>query len=141
MSATLASLALTVWDRVWGSFDTEPWCRNPDNRKIGEVWFPASDAIGILVKFLFTSDNLSVQVHPADEYARRHHGSCGKTEIWHILRAEPDAKVAVGLRETVSPARLRDAALTASRRRPPCPAVTSQLLPLAPFYDYISHNN
>lgn len=105
-------LAPTLCERVWGSLDTEPWCRNSDRRKLGEVWFPASDAAGILVKFLFTSDKLSVQVHPADEYARKHHGSCGKTEIWHILRAEPDAQVAVGLRETVTPERLRDAALS-----------------------------
>jgi mannose-6-phosphate isomerase len=97
---------------VWGAPETEPWYRNPDRRQIGEIWFPASDAVGILVKFLFTAENLSVQVHPADEYARRHHGSCGKTEIWHILRAEPDAKVAVGLREAVTSERLRDAALS-----------------------------
>lgn len=111
-STRAVKLAPTFWDRIWGSVDTEPWHRNTDGRKIGEVWFPVSDSIGILVKFLFTSDNLSVQVHPADEYARRHHGSCGKTEIWHILRAEPDARVAVGLRETVTPERLREAALS-----------------------------
>jgi mannose-6-phosphate isomerase len=105
-------LAPTLCDRVWGSLDTEPWCRNTGRRKLGEVWFPASDGVGILVKFLFTSDKLSVQVHPADDYARLHHDSCGKTEIWHILRAEPDAQVAVGLRETVTPERLHDAALS-----------------------------
>jgi len=105
-------LASTVSEKVWGSPDTAPWYQNPDRRKIGEIWFPASDAVGILVKFLFTAESLSVQVHPGDEYARRHHGSCGKTEIWHILRAEPDAKVAVGLRETVTSERLRDAALS-----------------------------
>jgi mannose-6-phosphate isomerase len=112
LSARPAKLAPTFCDRVWGSLDTEPWYRNTDGRKTGEVWFPASDTVGILVKFLFTSDKLSVQVHPTDGYARRHHGSCGKTEIWHILRAESDAQVAVGLRETVTPQRLREAALS-----------------------------
>ncbi len=53
----------------------------------------------LLVKLLFTSDNLSVQVHPGDDYAREHHDSRGKTEMWHILRAEPDAKIALGVRE------------------------------------------
>lgn len=105
-------LASTVSEKVWGSPETEPWYQNPERRQIGEVWFPASDAVGILVKFLFTAESLSVQVHPDDEYARRHHGSRGKTEIWHILRAEPDAKVAVGLRETVTSERLRAAALS-----------------------------
>ena len=41
-----------------------------------------------------------MQVHPGDEYAREHHESRGKTEMWHILRAEPDSQVALGLRET-----------------------------------------
>lgn len=66
----------------------------------------------LLVKLLFTSDNLSVQVHPHDAYAHQHHRSRGKTEIWHILRAEPNSKVAIGLRETVTPERLRAAALS-----------------------------
>jgi mannose-6-phosphate isomerase len=105
-------LASIVSEKVWGTPETEPWYQNPERRKIGEVWFPASDSLAILVKFLFTSDNLSVQVHPNDEYARRHHGSAGKTEIWHVLRAAPDAKVAVGLREKVTPRRLRDAAFS-----------------------------
>jgi mannose-6-phosphate isomerase len=105
-------LASIVSEKVWGTPETEPWYQNPERRKVGEVWFPASDSLAILVKFLFTSDNLSVQVHPGDEYARRHHGSCGKTEIWQILRAAPEAKVAVGLRETVTARRLRDAALS-----------------------------
>ena len=112
LSSHLKRLAPTFWDRVWGSVHTEPWHRNTDGRKIGEVWFPVSDDIAILVKFLFTSDNLSVQVHPSDDYAQLHHGSRGKTEIWHILRAEPGAQVAVGLRETISTQRLRDAALS-----------------------------
>ena len=64
----------------------------------------------LLVKLLFTSDNLSVQVHPGDAYAREHHNSRGKTEMWHILRAEPEAKIALGLRERVTPERLREAA-------------------------------
>jgi mannose-6-phosphate isomerase len=105
-------LAPIVSEKVWGTPETEPWYQNPERRKVGEVWFPASDSLAILVKFLFTSDKLSVQVHPSDEYARVHHGSSGKTEIWHILRAAPDAKVAVGLRQTVTPQRLRDAALS-----------------------------
>lgn len=97
---------------MWGSPETEPWLRNPQRRRIGEIWFPASDSVPILVKLLFTSDNLSVQVHPQDEYAQQYHGSRGKTEIWHILRSEPGAQVAIGLREKVTPERLRAAALS-----------------------------
>lgn len=105
-------LPSTVLEKVWGALETEPWFRNPEGRKIGEIWFSASDSLPILVKLLFTSDNLSVQVHPQDEYARKHHQPRGKTEIWHILRAEADSKVAIGLREKLTPDRLRAAALS-----------------------------
>ena len=50
----------------------------------------AEQQLPVLVKFLFTSDKLSVQVHPD--------GPQGKTEMWHILRADPGAKIAAGFR-------------------------------------------
>ena len=105
-------LSSTAYEKVWGSPETEPWYRNPEGRKIGEIWFAASDSVPLLVKLLFTSDNLSVQVHPGDVYARKHHNSRGKTEMWHILRAEPGARIALGLRERVTPGRLREASLS-----------------------------
>jgi len=103
-------LPSTAYEKVWGSPATEPWYRNPEHRAVGEVWFSASDSLPLLVKFLFTSAALSVQVHPDDEYAAEHHNSRGKTEMWHILRAEPEAKIALGLREKVTRDRLREAA-------------------------------
>lgn len=102
-------LASTAYDKVWGSPRTEPWFENPELRNIGEIWFSASDAVPLLVKLLFTSDNLSVQVHPGDTYAGLHHNCRGKTEMWHILRAEPEARVALGLRYRVTPEFLREA--------------------------------
>jgi len=96
--------------RIWGTTKTDPWYRNTMGETIGEVWFQASDAVPLLVKFLFTSDNLSVQVHPPDDYAASHHQSRGKTEMWHILRAEPGAKIALGVRVPVTPGELRGAA-------------------------------
>ena len=64
----------------------------------------------ILAKLLFTSDRLSVQVHPKDDYALRNEGSLGKTEMWYILAAEPGAGVALGLTETLSSEQLHEAA-------------------------------
>ena len=64
----------------------------------------------LLVKFLFTSSRLSVQVHPDDDYAAEHHESLGKTEAWYVLDAQPPGEVAIGFRETIDPARLRDSA-------------------------------
>ena len=97
--------------KVWGSPATEPWLNNPERRQIGEIWFSAPAAMPLLVKFLFTSERLSVQVHPDDDYARAQGHERGKTEMWHILRAEPGATVALGLREEATRERVRAAAL------------------------------
>ncbi len=110
--STPRRLSSTVYEKVWGTPRTEPWYRNPQGRDVGEIWFSASDSVPLLVKLLFTSDNLSVQVHPNDTYAEKHHGCRGKTEMWHILRADPGAKIALGLRERATAERLREAALT-----------------------------
>ena len=86
--------------KVWGSTHLEPWYRD-SAEKIGEVWFEAAGKLPLLVKFLFTTEPLSVQVHPE-----------GKTEMWHILAAEPGAKIAAGFRENISPEQLRTSALS-----------------------------
>jgi mannose-6-phosphate isomerase len=92
--------------KIWGSKELEPWFPNP-TEPTGEVWFPAGE---LLIKFLFTTENLSVQVHPKDDYAALHEQSLGKTEMWHILRAAPDAKVALGFTEPVGPQQFRKSA-------------------------------
>jgi mannose-6-phosphate isomerase len=102
-------------ERIWGVTDLSPWFPNlPEqagSELVGEVWFETPE-VPLLVKFLFTREKLSVQVHPDDDYARVHHNSPGKTEMWHVLAAEPGAKVAAGFRESVDKERVREAALT-----------------------------
>lgn len=66
----------------------------------------------MLVKFITTFDKLSVQVHPDDKYAWRHHQSAGKTEMWHILSAHPNALIAAGFNEELTRPDLRKAALS-----------------------------
>jgi mannose-6-phosphate isomerase len=57
----------------------------------------------LLAKFIDANAELSVQVHPKDEYAALHeHGKLGKTEFWYILAAEPDAKIVYGFRQDTS---------------------------------------
>jgi mannose-6-phosphate isomerase len=59
----------------------------------------------LLVKFIFPTDKLSIQVHPDDEYARAHEaaaGGRGKTEMWHIVSAKPGAKLLLGLKPGVT---------------------------------------
>ena len=66
------------------------------NRTVGSPAFP------LLVKFLFTSDKLSVQVHPPDLYARQREAGAGKTEMWHVLATKPGATLAIGFREDIT---------------------------------------
>jgi mannose-6-phosphate isomerase len=64
----------------------------------------------ILGKYIFTSDWLSVQVHPDDDYARVHDpGNVGKCEMWYILRSEPDAGLLLGLKPNVTKEELEQA--------------------------------
>lgn len=102
-------------EKLWGVEDTGPWFP-PSGRKIGEVWYlgPDGEPLPLLMKLVFTSEKLSVQVHPPDEYAWRHEGCPGKTEMWHVLRAGPGATIAVGLTARLSRDELRKAALSGS---------------------------
>ena len=68
------------------------WGKNCDK-------FPA---FPVLVKLIDAQQNLSVQVHPSDEYALQHENQFGKTEMWHILQAQPGAKLFLGLNKTVT---------------------------------------
>lgn len=56
----------------------------------------------VLAKLIDAQRPLSVQVHPEDDYAYRKAGERGKTELWHILEAEPDAYLYLGVNRTVS---------------------------------------
>lgn len=124
MSLQPVRLLPSFREKIWGATALEPWFRST-GLQIGEVWFTADDNrtedgrtlsefmhgehFPILVKFLFTTARLSLQVHPNDAQAE---GGPGKTEMWHILRAEPDSTLALGFREPITRERLRESALS-----------------------------
>lgn len=63
----------------------------------------------VLVKFIDAGQNLSVQVHPDDEYARTHeNGSPGKTEMWYVLDAAPGAYLIYGFNRDMDEELLRN---------------------------------
>ncbi|GGF82018.1 mannose-6-phosphate isomerase, class I [Paenibacillus albidus] len=76
--------------------------------QFGREWFGTkgiSEAGGrfpLLVKLLDCNDNLSVQVHPTDDYEGLPKGELGKTEMWYVLDAKPGAKIIYGLKEGVT---------------------------------------
>lgn len=56
----------------------------------------------ILIKFIDAKQNLSIQLHPNDELAKERHDSFGKTEMWYIMDADPEANLIVGFNKDVS---------------------------------------
>jgi mannose-6-phosphate isomerase len=63
----------------------------------------------LLLKFIFPTDKLSIQVHPGDAYAAAHEaaaGGRGKTEMWHVVSAEPGARLLAGLKPGVTKERV-----------------------------------
>jgi mannose-6-phosphate isomerase len=105
-------LTPSLRERVWGRTRLAPWFPDAE-RRIGEAWFEAGCDQPLLVKLIFTSERLSIQVHPADG----EDGARGKTEMWHILEAEPGAEIALGFREPVTRVRLVEAALSGEIER------------------------
>lgn len=58
----------------------------------------------LLVKFIDAREDLSIQVHPDDELARKRHGKSGKCEMWYVLEAEPGASLLTGFSRPIDPA-------------------------------------
>lgn len=68
-----------------------------------EVAKKYNNQLPLLVKFIDSNDDLSVQVHPNDEMAARLHQGMGKTEMWYVLSAEPGACIYAGFQKALSP--------------------------------------
>lgn len=66
----------------------------------------------ILIKFIDAEKDLSVQVHPNDEYAREHEHQNGKTEMWYVLDAKPGASLVCGFAHDVTREQLQKAVET-----------------------------
>ena len=103
-------------EKPWGRVDLPEPFANDSGDKVGEIWFehPSGDDLPLLVKYIFTTEKLSVQVHPDDKQAQARGLDRGKTECWYILDAEPDSTLGIGLTEPLSPDDIREAALDGS---------------------------
>ena len=101
-------------EKPWGRTKLPPVFAAPHGQRIGEIWFVADERLPLLAKYLFTSERLSVQVHPNDEEARKRGFLRGKSECWYILDAEPGATIGLGLSREVSREELRKSALDGS---------------------------
>ncbi len=107
--STVRKLPTRVVEKVWGRRALPAPFPASAREPIGEIWFePPSELPELLVKYLFTSENLSVQVHPSDSNALP--GEAGKEECWLVLDAQGDARLAIGFDEHIAPEAIVEAA-------------------------------
>lgn len=111
---TLELASQRVVRKPWGKTDLRPWSElGHDGAPIGELWFQRNDSSApepsLLLKLLFTDEPLSIQVHPGEEFAHAVGLPNGKTEAWYVLSAERGARVALGLKRTLTASQLRNA--------------------------------
>lgn len=112
---TATRLRAVPVERVWGRTDLpDGFPRLGPNVPVGEIWFETPPEAPLLVKYLFTAERLSIQVHPDNAAAQARGFPRGKDEAWYILDAEPDARIGLGLTHDVPRAALREAALDGS---------------------------
>lgn len=109
-------LETIIVDKPWGRTDIPRDFGDFGDRRVGEIWFSHPDGVDapIMVKFLFTSERLSIQVHPDDEAAAKAGYPRGKEECWLVLDADPGAELGVGLNAPTTHKALREAALDGS---------------------------
>ncbi|ABD25190.1 mannose-6-phosphate isomerase, type 1 [Novosphingobium aromaticivorans DSM 12444] len=112
----MTKLTKRLVEKPWGKDTLPAPFTAPAGSRIGEVWFePPAELPSVLVKYIFTSDKLSVQVHPSDAEARQlgEHDR-GKEECWLVIDAEPRAALGVGFHKPVGIDEMRQAALDGS---------------------------
>ena len=125
----ILKLTPTCKDYIWGGNKLRSYGKLSDTDKIAESWEISMHADGlslsesskniveefgkeglgknledfeffpVLVKLIDSAENLSVQVHPSDNYALENEGSYGKTEMWYVVDAEDGAGIYLGFKE------------------------------------------
>jgi len=94
----MQQLATKIVDKPWGKRGLDPRFHVDPDRQVGEIWFepPADHPLDVMVKYLFTTERLSVQVHPEDATARARGYPRGKDECWIVLDVADDAELGIG---------------------------------------------
>lgn len=101
-------------EKPWGRTDIPSAFGDMGGKRIGEIWYEhdGPEPLPLLVKWLFTSEKLSIQVHPNDAQAAERGMPSGKEECWYIVDAEPGAVLGIGTRRPLSPDELRETSLS-----------------------------
>ena len=111
-----ALLPIRHVEKPWGMDRLPAPFTAPEGKRIGEIWFePCAALDDLLVKYIFASEKLSVQVHPSDaQTLAAGAGRQGKEECWLVIDAQPGAAIGIGFNAPVDAAAMRAAALDGS---------------------------
>jgi len=77
---------------------------NKENLVGKKVYERFGNEFPLLIKFIDANDDLSIQVHPNDELAKKRHNSFGKTEMWYIIQADPGSTLISGFKKKIDEA-------------------------------------
>lgn len=110
------ALPIRQVEKPWGRDVLPAPFAGTHGARIGEIWFePPPELPQLLVKYIFTSEKLSIQAHPSDAQTRAAGlGRQGKEECWLILDAQPGAALGIGFAGPISAEAMRSAALDGS---------------------------
>jgi mannose-6-phosphate isomerase len=94
----LLKLDTRIVDKPWGRRGIDARFGVTEDRQVGEIWFeaPAGRALDVMAKYLFTTDRLSIQVHPDDATAHARGHRSGKDECWIVLDVDDNAEIGIG---------------------------------------------
>ncbi len=112
MTGEPIKLNTKIVDKPWGRRGIDPRFGVAEVRQVGEIWFEplAERTLDVMAKYLFTTERLSIQVHPDDATARARGHRSGKDECWIILDVADDAELGIGTVREAAPDEVVDAA-------------------------------
>ena len=94
----MQKLATKIVDKPWGKRGIDSRFGVDPDRQVGEIWFepPPGRELDVMAKYLFTTERLSIQVHPDDATARARGYPRGKDECWIVIDVADDAELGIG---------------------------------------------
>lgn len=98
-----------VENGTWARYNlTEVISRRPEEILGRQTAIKYNNQLPLLAKIIDAHQDLSIQVHPNDEMAKREHNKFGKSEMWYILDAEPGAFLYAGFKEQITPEQYKE---------------------------------